>query len=70
MFMGGHSAASTGNVTNATEAKVNIAAPAVAEAAIVNTQVAEPIILANFKMATELGNFQLTGQRQEKMANN
>jgi hypothetical protein len=70
MFTGGHSVASTANVTNATEAKVNNAAPVVADASIVNTQVAEPIILASFKMATELSSLQLTGQPAEKISSN
>jgi anti-sigma factor RsiW len=70
MFTVGSPVSPTGNVTNATEAKVNIAAPVVAEAVIVNTQVTEPIILASFKMATELGSSQLTGMPSQNISSN
>jgi hypothetical protein len=70
MFAEGHSVVPTGNVTNAAEAKVNIAAPVVIETAVANTQVAEPIVLASFKMATELSSVQLTGRTSGDISNN
>jgi hypothetical protein len=70
MFTQGHSVSPNGNVTNATLVKENILTPVVAEATAVNNQVTEPIVLASFKMATELSSLQLTGQPAEKISSN
>jgi hypothetical protein len=65
-----NSATSVDNNTKAAAAKVNIAAPVVAENTGVNTQLAAPIVLASFQMTNELSSLQLAGQPSENSTKN
>jgi len=55
------------------ENSVDVAAtatPVVAEAAVVKTQTAQPVVLTSFKMATELGSLQFAPQQSKIIAKN
>jgi hypothetical protein len=64
----GHWGTTADNNVRATEAKVKIAAPVVADAVVVKTQSAEPVVLASLQMAKELSNLQPSGFQSGNIA--